>query len=443
MNSSACVPVDTVKVRTAVDVAQWRLCIGCGACTYACPEKKLSLVDVLAEGLRPVLDASKSSACGSCTDCVTVCPGVGIAHVPPALTTAPVAASATADPVRTDAGFINELTQSWGPVLEVWEGHAADAELRLGGSSGGLSSALALYCIERLGMHGLLHVAADTETRTTNRTAFSHRRADILAATGSKYAPASPCDQLQLIEDAGGPCVFIGKPCDVQGLRKAQAMRPQLDANVGLAIGIFCAGTPSTQGTIDLLRLHGVDPAAVAELRYRGRGWPGTFAVRMKDGGQWRDLATYAEAWGFLQKYRPYRCHLCPDGTSEFADIACGDPWYRDIEAGEAGLSLVVVRTARGRDIVRGAIAAGYVALMPVNPTVLQRSQKELQYKRGAIWGRLLTMKALGVAAPRFQGFSLFQNWLRIPRQQQLRSLIGTARRIVMRGYRLPLRQPK
>ena len=39
-----------------------------------------------------------------------------------------------------------------GYALEIWEGYAADPEIRRLGSSGGLLSALALYCLEKEGM---------------------------------------------------------------------------------------------------------------------------------------------------------------------------------------------------------------------------------------------------------------------------------------------------
>ena len=332
-----------VELKDATDVAAWRMCIGCGACVAACPDQKLRMVDIVSEGLRP--ERVAGGDCSGCSDCVTVCPGVDLSH----------------PPVK-QGGYIESLYRSWGPVLQVWEGHASDPDLRYSGSSGGMASALALYATERAGMHGVMHVGHDDVVRYKNKTAFSTTRQDLLAATGSRYAPASPCDGLRSLETATAPAAFVGKPCDVAGLRKTQAIRPELDKNIGVAIGIFCAGTPSTQGTLDLLAKHGIRPEEVAEVRYRGRGWPGHFAVRRDGSETWNNLATYAEAWDFLQRYRPYRCHLCPDSTAEFADISCGDPWYRPIEEGEMGSSLVLARTERGREIVEGAIRAGYVA---------------------------------------------------------------------------------
>lgn len=409
------------KFSDVSDIVKWRLCLGCGACEYVCPEKKIELIDFTDQGIRPVIS---NGDCSGCSDCVTVCPGVGIAH----------------DPLMAATeGLISMLTEGWGPVLEIWEGHATDKAIRFEGSSGGLATALALYCIETERMEGAVHVGNDDEEQFKNKSTFSRTKGELLAATGSRYSPASPCDHFKAIEDADGACVFIGKPCDIEGLRKTQAIRPELKKNIGVAIGIFCAGTPSTQGTIDLLGKHGINYEDVEEIRYRGRGWPGSFSVRLKNEPQWRELATYEEAWGFLQAYRPYRCHVCPDSTAEFADISCGDPWYRSIGGDEPGKSLVLVRTKKGRDLVKGAIQAGYVELAPVKPEVLELSQKELLRKRGAIWGRVMTMKTLGIPAPDFEGFSLYRNWLKLPGGQKLRSILGTVKRIFTRNYFRPL----
>jgi NAD-dependent dihydropyrimidine dehydrogenase PreA subunit len=42
-------------MKNVVDVARWRLCVGCGACLSICPEQKIELVDIEDDGIRPVM----------------------------------------------------------------------------------------------------------------------------------------------------------------------------------------------------------------------------------------------------------------------------------------------------------------------------------------------------------------------------------------------------
>ncbi len=404
-----------MKLKKADQIARWRLCIGCGVCKYICPEHNISLIDVVDDGIRPSLG---SGSCQDCGKCVSVCPGIEIAH---------------ARLVETE--FLSDLIKGWGPILEIWEGYATDPDIRYQASSGGVVSALSLYSIEKAGMHGVLHSGSDKGNPYKNKTLLSLSRTDILSKSGSRYLPASPCDGLEQLESAPQPCVFIGKPCDISGLRKAQAEKTELINKTGVAIGIFCAGTPATQGTMDLLKSMGINHEHVEAIRYRGRGWPGNFSVRLKDQKELSRELTYLEAWGFLQRYRPYRCYLCPDGTSELADISCGDPWYREIKEGDHGYSLVLVRTEKGRKILHGAMEAGYISLKEASPKILEYSQKNLLSKRSAIFGRLLAMKLFFIPTPRLKGFYLFENWMGIPVYQKIRSIFGTIRRIIQRGY--------
>jgi coenzyme F420 hydrogenase subunit beta len=367
------------------------------------------MVNFPASGMRPVL--GDSEACAGCQECLSVCPAIET-KIPRSAQTLPEAGRAA------------------GPILELWEAHAADPGVRHAGASGGALTALAAFCLEQEAMHGVLHIGQDPDDPLRNRTVLSRSRAELLAHTGSRYAPASACDSLQKIEEAPAPCVFIGQPSEVAAVQKARKIRPALDRNLGLTLSFFCAGSPSSQGTVDLLRSKGIDPSGVETIRYRGRGWPGAFAVWLKQNPDPVLEMTYAESWHFLQSYRPWAVHLWPDGTGEHADIACGDPWYRKMDSGDPGSSLIIVRTERGRQILRAAQEAGYLRLTAAEPWMLLRSQDNLVRKKGEVWGRLAAMRLLGLPTPAHHGYGMFRLWLRLSWREKLRSTFGTVRRI-------------
>lgn len=380
----------------------------------------VAMTDDIDQGRRPLEYARPGS---SKTEPLSACPGARLAHAFD----------------RSDRELDQSLLPDWGPVYEVWEGYAGDAEIRRAGSSGGAASALALFAIERGGMYAVLHTAAREDVPYLNETVLSRSRTELLARTGSRYAPASPGEGLGRIESAPGPCVFIGKPCDVAGAAMAARARPALAEKLGLTIAFFCAGVPSTRGTLDLLKKVGVDdPDSVESIRYRGNGWPGRWTVRFRSPAgvlEERSLS-YEESWGFLTKYVQWRCRLCPDHTGEFADIAVGDPWYRPVEPGEPGKSLIVARTPRGREFLHAAAAAGYIVLETRDASLLPRSQPNLLRARGAVWGRLLALRLAGIPTPRFDEFCLFRAWWRLTLGDKIRSIFGTWRRIAERGLR-------
>ncbi len=402
-----------MSFQTISDVKRANLCCGCGACAYIHPGA-ISMEDVETEGRRPAVCTDQQTA----PTALQVCPGIGLAH----------------DVLRFQGSHIPELRAAWGPILEVWEGYAADPEIRFSGSSGGAITALALYCLEAGGMEHVLHTAARKDVPYLNETVVSRTRDELMRTTGSRYAPASPCEGLQSIEDATGPCVFIGKPCDVAATQKACKVRPGLEAKLGVTIGFFCAGTPSTRGTLEMLKCMGVEKSeALVSLRYRGNGWPGkaTAVFRTDKGEEAREL-TYEKSWGdILSHHQQWRCKVCADHTGEFADIAVGDPWYRTTDPGEPGRSLILARTERGRRIILAAAAAGYLTIAAADPQVLPASQPNLLRTRGALWGRLLACRIMRVPAPRYGNMPMLQHWWReLTLMQKLRSILGTARRI-------------
>jgi coenzyme F420 hydrogenase subunit beta len=407
------------RIATITDVAERHLCTGCGVCAFVQPDD-IVLVDDIDAGRRPIVVSGRSTQ-----EALAVCPGVGLAH-----------------PDTHGDDVTPELLAGWGPVLELWEGHATDPEIRFAASSGGAATALALHSLERESMHGVLHIRARADTPYLNETTLSTTREELLSATGSRYAPASPCDGLQAVVDAPAACVFIGKPCDVAAAAKARARNPALDRKLGLTVAIFCAGTPSTRATLEMLDRLGVDETAeLTSVRYRGNGWPGRAeAVVRTSAGDARRSLSYRDSWSQLQRHRPWRCHVCVDHSGEFADVSVGDPWYRPIEPGAIGESLVVVRSERGQAIVRAAREAGALELVPVPAHILPDSQPNLLATRGAVWARTAMTRAVGVAAPSYRNMPSYPHWRRLNTIGKIRSFTGTAKRIVTK--RLYRRRP-
>ncbi len=111
-----------MQFKSVSDIVSSRLCQGCGACEYACQENAIELQNFIEIGIRPVVDHDK---CANCNDCVTVCSGVNLTH----------------DKATWPADVVDSLTAEWGPILELWEGHATDEEIWFRGGSGGVATA--------------------------------------------------------------------------------------------------------------------------------------------------------------------------------------------------------------------------------------------------------------------------------------------------------------
>jgi coenzyme F420 hydrogenase subunit beta len=209
--------------------------------------------------------------------------------------------------------------------------------------------------------------------------------------------------------------------------------RPALNRNLGLVLTFFCAGTPSTKGTLNLIKSLDVSPEKVASVHYRGEGWPGRFRV-MSGNGDGEKSFSYMKSWSRLSHDRPFRCHLCPDGLGRVADIACGDAWERFSDGQDSGRSVAVVRTRKGQEILHRAMAANYVDLEPVGITAVPAGQPSQINRNREVFGRLLAMRLLMVPTPRFTGFSLFRSWMQLPFLGKIKTILGTTRRLVLRG---------
>lgn len=403
------------RIQTIQNVVERRLCIGCGACVALLGSDTAEMVDIPSLGLCPVFKRSLSREEDAAA--LSVCPGIRVEA-----------------PQTRDAGA--ETDPVVGPTAKVWVGHATEPEVRWKGSSGGVLTALSLYSLERKGVDFVAHTCMDEDEPWKIKNTKSRSREDLLATTGSRYAPSSPCELFPDIASTPGKAVFIGKPCDVAALKLTMKSQPDLEERVDTVLTFFCAGTPSSESVRRLAEAAvGSDVKRLSSLHFRGDGWPGYFRMGVEK-GRIKSYYSYEESWGQLQRTRGLRCHLCADGMGDLADVACGDAWHLHTDNDNPGLSVVIARTEKGKRLVEDAERAGYLTLYPSDAGAVlqaQGSDSGIAQRRRVVWGRLAALAALGVPRPRYTGMPLFAAWIELPLTKRCRSVIGTVSRVFKR----------
>lgn len=393
-------------------VARGDLCAGCGACAALAPGKVAMALDATG-WLRPVqsapLDPTEEAAVAD------TCPGLGQAVA---------AAGRHDDPL-------------WGPYLAMETGHATDPEIRFAGASGGALSQVLVHLLETGAVDAVIQIAADPDRPVANVTVTSTDRAGVLAAAGSRYAPSAPLADLPARLVPGKRHAFVGKPCDAAALRAMTAADPALAAAVPVILSFFCAGVPSLEGADRVLAALGVPGLQTVAFRYRGNGWPGRATATLADGST-RSMS-YHDSWGgILSKHVQHRCKICADGTGAAADLAFADAWESDAEgyprfAEGAGTSLIVARTAAGRALLAGAVAAGRVETVPFDVAALAAIQPGQRERRRALLARLAALHLVLRPAPRYLGLGLFAAARQNSLAKNARNFAGMLRR-ALRG---------
>ena len=396
------------RIRCVEDVVKWDLCTGCGACRYFSPGHVTALQNDYNKGIRPV---TSPNTCD--TNCLAVCPGY-----------------------RLDQKVLKPSEKSKtaylvGPHTRIFEGYALDRRIRHKASSGGILTAVAQYCLEKEDMDFVLHTGMNRTKPWENETVVSKTKKDLIEHAGSRYNTSSPCEGLEYIENAKKKCIFIGKPCDVAALNKARKVNTKLNRNIGLVLTFFCAGTPSTNASLQLLKEMNAGTKGMKSLRYRGNGWPGGFRAEYELD---RDnvFVSYEDSWSRINKERPLRCFLCPDGLGEFADISSGDAWHRRTADESDGISIILPRTAVGTNILERAAKAGYIYLEDSNIENLLKAQPLIE-RRKLIFGRLAGMRLVGFPIPKYRGFSLFRAWIDADAKEKIKSLAYWRRVFLLR----------
>ncbi|GAO31476.1 coenzyme F420-dependent oxidoreductase [Geofilum rubicundum JCM 15548] len=324
----------------------------------------------------------------------------------------------------------------WGNVLGSYSGFSTSKHIRTRGSSGGIISAVAIFLLENDTVDAVLQVGGDFTDYRRNCLRVSKTRDEVLACSASRYAPSSVFKGiLDVLLGSEDRYLFIGKPCDISGLKNFLNEYPQFKERFKFFVSIICAGIPSFHATQDVIDTFDQVRHPVRDLAYRGNGWPGFFSFLDANGNKFQ--MSYNDSWGKkLGKKLHFRCKICPDGIGLQADLAAGDAWetkdgYPDFAERE-GQSLILLRTSRAVDLLRAMQHEEQVVLQTL-PMEKIRSMQPYQYIRRSVVGSrvLATIIGKGILL-NFKGMRIWNNLFSKSIASGFREFIGTLKRILI-----------
>ena len=304
----------------------------------------------------------------------------------------------------------------WGNVQSTTKSWSSDPAIRKRSATGGVTTSLAIFLIESKKVDAILQVGVKNDSWLYNELKISRTKDEIIANSQSRYAPALVFHKIKsILDESAESFAFIGKPCDIAGIKNFIKANPHYQNRIKYTIAIFCAGMPSYKATDKLIAQKGKTDNPI-NLQYRGDGWPGEFKAFWKDGDTHR--VSYNDSWGkVLGKTLGMRCKICPDGIGMLADISTGDAWnskdgYPDFTEAD-GKNFCFIRTNNGSYIYNEAVENNYIINKALDISSLEQTH-QYQYSR-----RILSIW-------RIMGIQLFANNL----LRSLGNLYGTAKRL-------------
>ena len=230
-------------------IKKYDLCIGCGLCE-AVIGKEVCTMELNNKGFyEPIVNEELNKKDSKLLK--YVCPGIHVETTP-------------------NKG-------AWGSMKSICEAWATDKAIRHKAASGVVVTSLAIFLLEHHAVDAILQVGVKAGSYLHNELKVSRTKDDILANAQSRYAPALVFSNIKrLLESSSDTYAFIGKPCDIAGIKNYLSLFPQYKDRIKFFISIFCAGMPSYNATERTWKQSGHTDEPIF-LKYRGEGWPGNF----------------------------------------------------------------------------------------------------------------------------------------------------------------------
>jgi len=361
------------------------LCTRCGVCSGVCPTRAISLDD----DAFPLL----SGDCSKCGFCVNCCPGGEVNF-----------------PELSRRIFKRDYHPDdlCGHVENMYVSYPTDHKVRMAGASGGLTTGLLVYLLEKKEIDGAIVVDMDSEKGYLTKGVLATTTQEIYDAAKSKYCITPSMDVLKTIRKTEGRFAVVALPCQLHGLRKLEQVDPSLSNKICYYFGLFCNCNLEVNTHIEAIRACNIRLDDVEKFNFRGGVWPGGFHVRKKDGSEisLHKINIKNVMNVMFRIYGSTRCYLCYDALAEYADLSFGDFWsfdYAEDWSDHKSCTLVYQRTSRGRELLEKASADGAICMdkLPVERNS-KRILKMARGKKNRTTARLYRREKKGLPNPNY-----------------------------------------
>lgn len=272
-----------------------------------------------------------------------------------------------------------------GKCSQVFAAHVAEGDYRRAGSSGGMGSWLATELL-RLGMiDGVIHarpVSRDGAEDPFFRYGISRSEEEVRQAAHSHYHVVEISEVLEEVRNTPGRYLYIGIPCMVKAMRRAQLSSDELRERIVYSMGLICGHLKSVHWAVSLGWGAGVDPDEIKaiEFRVKSEGIPAKayfFGVksRQNDEQTIHDSADIVGGKFNLGAMMPEACNYCDDVVGETADLTIGDAWLPRFAFDWRGKNMVISRNVELDEVIAKAAQEGRVLIDRMTPAEAASAQ--------------------------------------------------------------------
>jgi len=333
------------------------VCGKCGGCVSFCSANRIGALEINEAGFPSYADKDRCLECGLC---YMVCPQTM--------------------PMREEVDEEYRWKPPIGNFINAFSARSAFKEVRERATDGGVVTSLLIHMLQKGFIDGA--VVALSPDPLLRRAMVATSREELLRAAGSQFGESPQLEEMgkgyttyvpvvksiqELAPKKIGKIAVVGTPCQINALRKMQALKIAPSDMVVFTIGLFCMQCFEVGDLMEkaFIKAHRIKVEDIAKVNIKE-----DFIITMKSG-----ITVHVPLKDIEEIARP-ACLACTQFANDYADISVGGLGSPE------GYTTVMIRTIKGKEMFADALYNGRLAYIP------RQSAKE----REAAQQRLVSM---------------------------------------------------